>query len=222
MFETLELQNLNKLVEGEVRDFPSPKPFHALKVQLLSRNQVEPSAQVSRKFPMPIFTLVGNFTIETCQLTHSTPPVIRAFLFTTQCLVEIAKFFQGVPQRLWVLFFLTGVKTEIGVVFDTEVYAYALTCSSKSFGCGIVSDDIKPISPDAITKDLDIADVVSRRIAVMVIQNVSTDKSELLFACVPFFEGQTDRPFREFVARLELRRTVASFAFRTSAAHQVR
>ena len=109
--------------------------------------------------------------------------------------------------------FLTGVKTEIGVIFDTEVYAYAFTCSSKNFGCGIVSDDIKPISPDAITKDLDIADV-ARRIAVVVIQNVSTDKSELLFACLPFFEGQTDRPFREFVARLELRRTVASFAFR--------
>ena len=42
----------------------------------------------------------------------------------------------------------------------------------------------------------------------------STDKSELLFACVPFFEGQTDRPFREFVARLELRRAVASFTFK--------
>ena len=109
--------------------------------------------------------------------------------------------------------FLTGVETEIGAVFNAEVYAYAFTCSSNRFGCGIVSDDIKPIRADAITKYLDIADV-AHPIAVMVIQDVSTDKSELLFAYVPFFEGQTDRPFREFVARLELRRTVASFAFR--------
>ena len=64
MFQTLELQNLNKLVEGEIRDFPTPKPFHAVKVQRLGGNTVEPSAEIGRKFPMPISTLVANFTVK--------------------------------------------------------------------------------------------------------------------------------------------------------------
>ena len=46
MFETLELQNLNKLVEGKVRHLASPKAFHRIKVQCLSRDKVKPSAEV--------------------------------------------------------------------------------------------------------------------------------------------------------------------------------
>ena len=213
MFETLELQNLNKLPKGKIGDFPSPEAFHAVKVQRLGRDTVKSPAQVGRKFPMPIFALVGNFAIQACEASDATPPVLRTFHLSGKAFVERPKCFQGVLQRLRMLDFLTGVESEIGVVLNAEVYAYALTCSSNRFGCEIVSDDIKPIRANAITKDLDIADVVSCPIAVMVIQNVSTDKSELLFTCLPFFEGQTDRPFREFVARLELRRTETSFAF---------
>ena len=33
MFDTLGLQNLNKLMKGKVRDFASPEPFHTVKVQ---------------------------------------------------------------------------------------------------------------------------------------------------------------------------------------------
>ena len=33
MFETFELQYLNILIEGKVRDFTSPKSFHTVKVQ---------------------------------------------------------------------------------------------------------------------------------------------------------------------------------------------
>ena len=42
MFQTLELQYLNKLVEGEVRDFASPKPFHSLKIQCLDHKGIKP------------------------------------------------------------------------------------------------------------------------------------------------------------------------------------
>ena len=211
MFETFELQYLNKLVEGEVGNFASPQAFHAVKVERLGGDQVKPSTQVSGKFPMPIFALVGNFTIEPCQLSDGAPPVTRPFDFSAECLVEFSELFQGLFQELRMLYLLTCVEREKSV-FHTEVHAYALTCSSNGFGCEIVSNDIKPIHANAVAKDLDIADV-ARPIAVMVIQDVSANKYELLFAYVPFFEGQTDRLFREFVARLELRRAVAPFAF---------
>ena len=197
MFETLELQNLNKLPKGKIGDFASPEAFHTVKVQRFGRDKVKSPAQVGRQFPMPIFALVGNFSIEPCQLMHSTPPVLRTFNLSGKAFVERPKCFQGVLQRLWMLDFLTGVETEIGVVFNAEVYAYALTCSSNRFGYGIISYDIKPIGSCSIAKDLDIADVTIP-IAVIVIQDVSTDKYELLFTCLPFFEGQTDRLFREF------------------------
>ena len=41
MFQRLELKNLNKLVEGEVGDFPSPEAFHTRKVQRFGRDKVK-------------------------------------------------------------------------------------------------------------------------------------------------------------------------------------
>ena len=79
MLETLELENINKLTEGKIGDFPSPKPFHTRKVQRLGSNKVKPSAQVRGKFEMPISTLVGNMPIQPRELTHSTPPIVRTF-----------------------------------------------------------------------------------------------------------------------------------------------
>ena len=211
MFETLELQNLNKLIEGKVRDFASPQAFHAVKIQGLGGDEVEPLAKVCSKFAVPVFALVYNMPIQSRKGTHSTPPVVRTFDFTRKAFVECSEFLQGLFQKLWGVYLFASVECQVSI--HTEIYAYALTCSSKGFGCGIVSYDIKPIGSNSIAKDLDITDV-ARPIAVMVIQDVSTGKYELLFACVPFLEGQTDSPFREFVARLELRRAVASFAFK--------
>ena len=64
MFETFELQYLNKLIESKIRDFTSPKPFHTVKVQRFGRNEVKPSAKVGGKFPMPVSALVADFAIE--------------------------------------------------------------------------------------------------------------------------------------------------------------
>ena len=210
MFETLIPQYLNELIESEVRDFTTPEAFHAIKVQCLSGYPVKSFAKVSGKFIVPVFALVGDMPIQPRKLTDTPPPVVRTLGFTRKCLVQDPEFFQGVFQKLWGVYLFAVAQGQIGI--HTEVYAYALTCSSKGFGYGIIGYDIKPIGSGSIAKDLDIADVAIP-IAVMVIQYVSADKYELLFACVPFFEGQTDRPFREFVARLKLRRAVASFAF---------
>ena len=46
MFRTLLFQYLQKLVEGMVRDFATPKPFHTVKVQ---RSKVE-CIKLSAKF----------------------------------------------------------------------------------------------------------------------------------------------------------------------------
>ena len=64
MFQTLELQYLNKLREGKVRDLSAPQPLHRIQVERLGDDGIKPSAEVSGKFPVPITPLVGNFALE--------------------------------------------------------------------------------------------------------------------------------------------------------------
>ena len=61
MFDTLQLQYLNKLVEGEVGDFTPPKPFHALKVQGFNGNRIKNLTKICRKLPMKVFALICDF-----------------------------------------------------------------------------------------------------------------------------------------------------------------
>ena len=107
MFDTLILQSLNKLVEGKVRDFPSPEAFHTLKVKSFGGDGIKPSAQVGRKLPVKVFTLVRDFPIQTCELTDSTIPIARPFHFTRKAFVECSELIQGLFQRLWMLDLLT-------------------------------------------------------------------------------------------------------------------
>ena len=87
MFDTFELQNLNKLIKGKVRDFAPPESFHTVKVQRLSDDGIKPSAEVRGKLPVPIFALVGNLPIQSCDLLHSTVPIARPFHFTRKAFV---------------------------------------------------------------------------------------------------------------------------------------
>ena len=107
MLETLVFQYLNKLSKGEVRDFATPESFHTCKVQGLGGDSIKPATQVSRKFEMPTSALIGDVSIKPCELTDSTPPIVRTFDFTTDGFIEFSEFFQGLFQRLWVLDFLT-------------------------------------------------------------------------------------------------------------------
>lgn len=157
MFQTLQLQYRNKLVEGKVRDFTSPQPFHTLKVQRLGDDRIKPFTQVSSKFPMPIFALVGNMPIQPRKFADSTPPIVRTFNLTRKAFIEFPKFGQGLFQRLRMLDFLTRVESQIRL--EPEIYSYALTCSRIGFRRGIISDNIQPKCANRIPKDLDIADI---------------------------------------------------------------
>ena len=210
MFGTLELQYLNKLSEGKVGDFASPKPFHAFKIQRLDGDGIKPSAKVCGKFPMPIFALVSDMPIQPHELTDSTPPIVRASNLSAKCFVERSEFVQGVLQRLGVLIFLTRVERQIGV--HTEIYPYALTCSRIGFSCGVVCDDIQPIGANRIAKDLDIANNAFP-ITVMVERKPTFVELQGLRGFIPRLERKSDTSILKFVARLELRRTIAIFAF---------
>ena len=141
MFETLELQYLNKLPEGQIGDFASPQAFHAVKVERLSGDKVKPFTKVRGKFVVPIFALVGNMPIQPCELTESTPPIVRPSNLTAQCFVEFAKFDQGVFQELWRLYLLARVQRQEGI-FHAEVCPYTFTRSRQHFFRGIISHDI--------------------------------------------------------------------------------
>ena len=76
MFDTLILQYLNKLVEGEVGDFTSPQVFHARKVQGFNDNRIKLLTQFGGELPMKIFALIANPSVEPCDLPHTTPPTV--------------------------------------------------------------------------------------------------------------------------------------------------
>ena len=211
MFETLIFQYLNKLVEGEVRDFASPEPFHTLKVERLGGDKVKPSAEVRGKFPMPIAPLVRYASIEPCQLSEGTPPIVRAFNFTQKPFVEVSEFVQGLFQELWTLYLLTGVECEKSV-FQTEVCTYTFTRSAQDLLSGIICHDIKPIRANTVAKDLEIADV-SLPMAVLVKREPTFIKLQTLRGRIPRLQRKAHTSIFKFMARLELRRTVASFTF---------
>ena len=94
MFLTLILQYLNKLVEGKVRDLTTPQVFHTVKVQRFNRNRIKLLTKFACQLPMKVFALVRDLPVKSCKLSDTTPPVIRTFLLTTQCLVGLRSFFK--------------------------------------------------------------------------------------------------------------------------------
>ena len=209
MFETLELQNLNKLVERKIGDFPSPQAFHTVQVQRLGDDGIKPFAQVCSTLVVPISALVRDVPVEACEFTDTSPPIVRTFDLTAECLTEGSEFFQGLFQELWRVYLLTGAECQIGI--QTEIYPYALTCSRIGFGRGVVCDDIKPISTNRVAKDLDIADI-SIPFAMLMKRKPAFVEFKGLRGFIPRFERESDTPFLKKVRRLEFGRTVSVFA----------
>ena len=109
------------------------------------------------------------------------------------------------------LYFLTCADCQKS--FQTEVYAYALTCLSHRFGRSIIGDNIEPVFTRAVTKDLDIADI-SVPVAVLVKRKPHTIDFQGVRLCIPRFERETYTPLFKCVACLELGRTVSMFSLR--------
>ena len=211
MFETLELQYLNKLVKGKVRDFPSPKTFHAIKVQCLGHNRIEPFTHVRGQFIVPIFTLVCDMSIQPRQRSDSTPPVVRAFDLSAKGLVEFSEFVQGVFQELRRIYLFSCVQRQIRL--KPKIYPYALTCSRIGFGRDIVGNHVQPKCSNGIPKDLDIPDI-SFPLTMLVEQEPTLVKLKGARGIIPGFEREPDTPVFYKIRRLELSRTVAVFAFK--------
>ena len=66
MFGTLLLQYLYELIESVVRDFATPKAFHTVKVQGFKVEGIKLCAKFGGEFPLPIFSLSGNFSVLSC------------------------------------------------------------------------------------------------------------------------------------------------------------
>ena len=211
MFETFELQYLNKLIESEIGDFPSPQAFHSVYVQRFKSKCLKASTQVSRKFPMPILAFPTDLPIKPCKLSHTPPPVIRTFLFSRKTLIECAELFQGLLQKLRRLYFLTCAKCQVSV-FHSEVCPHTFTRSGQGFGRSIVCNDVKPVFTNSIAQDLDVSDITIP-LSVLVKRESFASKLQTLRLFVPLSERQGDRTFLKFVTRLKLRRTITSFSF---------
>ena len=208
MFLTLILQYLNKLTEGKIGDFPSPKPFHARKVQRLGHDRIKPFAQVGRNLVVPVLALVRYMPIQPRKFSDTPPPIVRTFYLSADRFVECSKFFQGVFEKLWRVFLFTGAKCQIGL--HTEVYSYALTCSRTRFGCGSICNHVKPIGSNTIAKDLDIANF-TLIVAVLVKREPAFVELQAVLTVVPRFERKPDTSFFKEIRRWELRRTIAIF-----------
>ena len=190
MFTTFIPQYLNKLVEGKVRDFTSPQPFHTVKVKRLNDDRIKLLAKFRRQLPMKVFALVGNLPIESGNLSNTTPPTIRTFLFTTQCLVEMPKLLQGVFQRLWVLFLFTRAQGQV-CVFHTEVCPNAFTCCRQRVSINTVRCYTEPIVTAGITL---YRYTSNRTLPLTVLEKGKWNFIKLPFTCVrmPFTKGYRD------------------------------
>ena len=150
MLETFELQNLNKLVEGEVRYFPSPQFLHTRYIQRFKCKRIKASTEVGSQFPMPIQALSTDLAIQYRQCPDRTPPVIRTFFLTRKAFIELAELFQGLLQELRRLYLLTCAECQI-CVLHSEVCPNALTCRWHRFGRSIVCCDTKVVVSTRIT-----------------------------------------------------------------------
>ena len=188
MLDTLILQYLNKLVERKVRDFTSPKSFHTRKVQGFNRNRIKLLTEFRGKLPLKIFALVADFPIETCDVSHTSPPPVRTFSLTAKCLVERPKLLQVRFQGLGVLFFLTRAQCQI-CVFHAEVCPNALTCCRQKFRFYKVCNYVKPIITTGITLDYDMTDI---SIKLTVFMKCISNFIIAPFTFFPFAEVQRD------------------------------
>ncbi len=158
MFLTLILQYLNKLIESEVGDFTTPKPFHAVKVQGFKDNGIKAFTKFRGKLPLKVFALVRDFPIQTCNLSDTPPPTVRTLLLTTQVFVEGSQLIQIRFQRLGVLFLFTRAKCQI-CVFHTEICPNTFTRCRQRLCFYKVGEYVKPIITAVITFNRDTTDI---------------------------------------------------------------
>ena len=189
MFAALILQYLNELVEGKVRDFTSPEAFQvSVKVQGFNGNRIKLLTKFACQLPMKVFALVGNFAIETGDLSYTPPPTTRTFDFTRKAFVEGSQFLQGVFQRLRVLFFLTRAKCQI-CVLHAKVCPNALTCCRQRFKIRAGCCYANPIVTASITFD---GNTTHSSMPLAVFMESIRDFIKLPFACfrIPLTEGE--------------------------------
>ena len=188
MFYTLVPQYLNKLVEGEVRHFSPPKPFHARKVQGFKDNRIKLLTQIGCKLPVKVFPLAADFPIQACELKDTPPPTVRAFLFATQIFVERPKFVQSLFQGLWVLYLFTRAQCQESV-FHAKVCPNAFTRCRQRFKTCIGRCDAKPIVSASITLD---CDTTGSPMPLAVFMESIGNAVKLPLPFIPFFESERD------------------------------
>ena len=138
MFDTLVLQQLHKLVKGEIGDLPSPEAFHSVYVQRFKSKRIKAPTEVSGEFPMPVKALPADFAIQYRQFPDRTPPVSRTFFLTRKVLIEHAELFQGLLKKLWTLYLFACGKCQICVLHSEVGFPNTLTCSRHRFGRSII------------------------------------------------------------------------------------
>ena len=212
MFDTFELQNLNKLVESEIGDFTSPEAFHTVKVKSFGGDSIKPSAQVRCKLPVKVFALVRDFPIQTGELTDSTAPTVRPFDFTRKTFVACSELIQGLFQRLWVLDLLTRAKRQI-CVFHTEVCPNTSTCCWQRFSIYNVCGDAKPIITTSVTFECYAVDV-SVPLAVFEERKWHFIKPPLARISMPLTKTQRDTIIFQFPTRLSRKGDRLKLVFR--------
>ena len=127
MFDTFILQQLNKLVEGEIGDLPSPEAFHTVYVRRFKSKRIKASTEVGGKFPVPVKALPADLAIQYRQFPDSTPPIIRTFFLTRkETFIQYAELFQGLLQKLWALYLFACGKRQIRVFIPFAEFVFGL------------------------------------------------------------------------------------------------
>ena len=77
---SLVFEFLHEITKSEVRDLFPPQAFHPVKVKVFKEQHIKLLAQVYRKFPMVICSLIGSLLVDTGNLFSAPFSVIRLCL----------------------------------------------------------------------------------------------------------------------------------------------
>ena len=170
-FLCLPLHFEHEFTEGEIGDFPSPQPFHAIEVQVLKETDVKLAEKFQRKFPVVILALSGNLSVRPCVvLTRTLAVVATAHLSRHLTIGTLYLFGRSLIEfrRLVFCAIRTGQESLVAIVEPCSITR--LGFGRKSFI--ICCDSDIPIT-ECVTFDGD-----TRDITLQSHENTRTDTSD--------------------------------------------
>ena len=114
----------HEITESKVRDFTTPKPFHAVKIQVLKERNIKLTDDLKGEFPMMVFALTLNLAMGSRIVLARTLAVVATSHLPRQLTIGTLYRFRRLLIELWRFVFCavrTGQKGLVAIVEPCSV-----------------------------------------------------------------------------------------------------